>query len=385
MRVWLVTVVAVFLFAFAVLGAPSKVDCNKGQSINKALTSKSDDLVVEFSGTCAEDVLIARDRVTLRGTGAAPKIVGEPGIPFADRKPGVSVRGASNVLLTGFTVDDSDSRGIEAFAASGLTVDNVEVTDSRTGLILLGQSQVHVRNCDFTFNTGDGIGVWDNSALTLEGTNNLNNNTRAGLIMSGGSSAGLSPLGATTNANDNLMGIWLQLGAQAQLSSAGGASTNVHGNPAVGLEVQSQSHWGASITVSGSDYGVSIDLGGSAEGPFTISSCFFGLYVDAASNIDVNNLALTGNDYHLYLEGGEARVRNSTITGAGNTDVTLEFGARLRAPGSSAGTVSCDGTVLTRGGISCPPAAVTVNPKFGGLRTESVSRPQRQVEPLPLD
>jgi hypothetical protein len=47
-----------------------KVNCQKGESVNKALTRHAGAaaLVVEISGVCHENVVVTRDRVTLRGT-----------------------------------------------------------------------------------------------------------------------------------------------------------------------------------------------------------------------------------------------------------------------------------------------------------------------------
>lgn len=50
-----------------------KVNCNKGGSINKALakTAGTPAVVIEITGICNENVVVARDRVTLKGTDPA--------------------------------------------------------------------------------------------------------------------------------------------------------------------------------------------------------------------------------------------------------------------------------------------------------------------------
>src|SRR5688500_13598748 len=269
---------------------PEHVDCSKGQSINKALKTNADPLEIEFSGTCAEDVLIARDRVSLRGTGSSPMIVGASGVPFADRQPGILLRGASDVLLAGFTVHDTDSRAIEARGSSALAIENVLATGSRTGLLLVEQSSALVRNSSFDGNTGDGIGVWDNSALMLEGAITANGNTRVGIIASGGSSLTVAIAGASTTANNNLLGYLLQLGAQALMSSASPTTTTASGNGSIGLAVSSESHWSGGATVSNSVYGITVEAAGSFFGPsgrISVSSCETGLYVAQDSQMTV--------------------------------------------------------------------------------------------------
>ncbi len=47
-----------------------RVDCGKGQSINRALAAKAEELTIEIRGLCHESVIVSRDRVTLRGSDA---------------------------------------------------------------------------------------------------------------------------------------------------------------------------------------------------------------------------------------------------------------------------------------------------------------------------
>jgi len=380
------TTLVVFLAAVPILAAkpPVSVDCAKGQSINSVLATNADPLEIEFSGTCQEDVLITRDRITIRGTGASPAIVGAPNIPFADRKPAVSVYGADNVILAAFTADDSDSRGIEAKGSSRLIVDDVVATGSRSGLLLLEQSSALVRNSSFDGNTGDGIGVWDNSALMLEGAISASDNTRAGIIASGGSSITVSTLGANTSANDNLFGFLLQLGAQALMSSASPTNTTAAGNGSLGLSVTSESHWSGGVAVSSSDYGIAVESSASlaaSPGAISVSSCFAGVYVAEDSQVTLTNVGLSGNDYGVYVDGGNAKILNSAISGSAEEDVHLEFGSRLISGGSSASVVYCDDTVLVRGGISCPPPALLSAPR---LRSQGVRRSVRRETGAPL-
>ena len=67
-----------FLLLFTLLGGITaaaqttvtvKVDCTKGGSINKALDQNKNarSLILEIGGMCTENVIVTRDRVTLRG------------------------------------------------------------------------------------------------------------------------------------------------------------------------------------------------------------------------------------------------------------------------------------------------------------------------------
>lgn len=329
---------------FAAGAKTINVDCPK-KSINTALQDDAEDLVIEFTGTCEEDVLIRRDGVTLRGLDASALIAGAPGVlPPASRRAGVTVIGASNVLLTSFTVDDSGSRGIDARGASRLTIDGVTATGNGDGLILLEQSAALIRDSHFDGNRGDGIGAWDNSAVTFEGTNSMNSNGRAGILASGGSSLSLSVFGAHTTVDGSRFGIYLQLGATSQMDSRLSHSTTISNSLEVGLSVFLGSSWVSSTNATIS--------GGSV----------FGLYVDA-STVELNSTA---------------------ISGSGDTDVVLDFGSRLSAFGSSAGTVYCGDGIVTRGGISCPAllSASSLSARTPG-RTAGRPKPERR-EPLLL-
>ncbi|MGZ5443129.1 MAG: hypothetical protein ACXW31_05235 [Thermoanaerobaculia bacterium] len=77
-------------------------------------------------------------------------------------------------------------------------------------------------------------------------------------------------------------------------------------------------------------------------------------------------------------------INNATFSG-NSLDVELSFGSRLTAHGAAAGTVSCDGTVMTRGSISCPPA-LTATDRFAAKSESAASRPERlPTAPLTMD
>lgn len=363
-----------------------RVDCNRGQSINDALAANSDRVVVEISGTCAEDVLIDRDHVALIGVGAA-SIVGAPGVPTADRKAGITIRGATNVLLSGLTVTDSDSRGIEVDGSSAVTLDGVTATGNRTGLLAYRHSAVLVRNSSFDGNTGDGIGLWDSSQLTLEGTVSCSSNTRAGILGSGASSIILSTLGANTTANGNNLGFYLQLGAQAQMSSGGPFSTSAANNAVVGVDVTSESHWSGGITIADSDYAVAVETSASfwaPSGALSLVNGYYGIFVVEGSTLSARGAVVTGFDVGLSSDASGVNLNNATLSG-NSLDVELAFGSQLTAHGASAGTVWCDGTVLTRGSIGCP-SALTATNRFAAKSESAVRRPQPLFEePLTMD
>jgi len=349
---------------FAAGAKTINVDCPK-KSINTALQDDAEDLVIEFTGTCEEAVLIRRDGVTLRGLDASALIAGAPSVPPASRRAGVTVIGASNVLLTSFTVEDSDSRGIDARGASRLTIDGVTATGNGVdGLILLEQSAALIRDSHFDGNRGDGIGAWDNSAVTFEGTNSMNSNGRTGILASGGSSLSLSVFGAHTTVDGSRSGIHLQLGATSLMGSALPYSTTISNSLVVGLVVMLGSSWASPVTVSNTQYCIDVESNSILSTNATISGCrVVGLYVDAST----------------------VELPSTAISGSGKTDVFLDFGSRLSAFGSSADTVYCGDGIVTRGEISCPASllsASSLSARTPG-RTAGRPKPERR-EPLLL-
>lgn len=48
-----------------------KVDCDKGESIQKALDKAEDGDVIEVEGTCSENIAITKNQITLRGVNGA--------------------------------------------------------------------------------------------------------------------------------------------------------------------------------------------------------------------------------------------------------------------------------------------------------------------------
>src|SRR5215472_16004484 len=113
-------------FALALLGAGAaladdeegprtiRVDCGQGQSLNEALAARARLLVVEFTGTCARGVTIARDDVTLRGADASATVTGGP----------ILSEGYSRVTLEGFAVRDTPPANGDSEIGDGIAFTN---------------------------------------------------------------------------------------------------------------------------------------------------------------------------------------------------------------------------------------------------------------------
>jgi hypothetical protein len=373
------------VFAAAALAkdAPKSiaVDCAKGESINAALASAAQALIIEFTGVCAEDVVIGRDDVTLRGAVPGAKIAGAAGAPTP--QPAIAIRGVDSIALESFAVDDSDRRGIDVRAATNIRLDGIVSSGNAGDGLFLGEgASAFIRHSSFDNNAGDGIGMWQGSLVVLEGTISTSGNARVGLLASGSSDLSVSFFGVqmTSNGNGNC-GFFLQFGATAQWGAANPVSVIAGGNTNCGAGVVFESMWAGALTASNSNNCVQLN-DASFEGgpaPVSLSGCNSGLRADIDSHVGLTNGTVTGNGVGLHLDGPTAQIRNATITGNTTVDVRLLFGARATFDGTNnVGAVTCDGTVLVRGDVSCPPSAVVSSAWYREAVVE-------ELKALPMD
>jgi hypothetical protein len=337
-----------------------KVDCAKGNSVNAALSSTAAELIVEFSGACAEDVLIDQPNVTLRGIGPDASIIGAD--VATDAPAALNVVGGTNVVLADFTVDDQhDRRGIEAVGTAALVVERVIATGNRHGLYVKHSASVTVRDSSFVENASDGIGIWGSSAILFSGTVSMNDNGRAGLIVSDASDASIASGGAAIAAERNLDGVIIQTGSSARFDVANADVTcTLNDNTRAGIYVGPNSVWGGAATVNRSQYGI-LEFGNSyvtAGNRVEVNSCELCFYVASNSVLSANGATITDAVYSLHVDSGHATVIGMPLPGK----VGLWFGARLgTSAGMTAAIVECDDTVLTLGPVQCPagPAALS--------------------------
>jgi hypothetical protein len=375
-----VAFVIVLLFALVPFAQAKtvKVDCAKGESLNAALSSTAVELIVEFSGACAEDVLIERSDVTLRGIAPDASIIGAD--VATDAPAALSLAGGANVALTGFTVDDQhDRRGIDASSTAALVVDGVIVTGNRHGLYLQQSASVTVRDSSFNANASDGVGIWGSSAILFSGTVSMNDNGRAGLIVSGASDASIATGGAHITAERNLEGVIIQSGSSARFDVRNADVTcTLNDNTHSGITVGPNSVWGGNATVKRSQYGF-LEFGGSyvtAGSDVDVSSCELCFYVSSNSVLSANGATVSDAVYSLHVNSAHAVMIGMTLP----AKVGLWFGARLgTSTDTTADLVQCDGTVLTLGPVQCPvtPAALAVPNGLTTTTTNLRSAPYR--------
>jgi hypothetical protein len=360
------------------------VDCAKGESINAALASSAPEIAVRITGTCAEDVIIARDDVTLEGTSPSTTLVGAGSGPTVlGLPPAIAVAGATRVTLRGFTVTDADRNGVEVRAGGAVLLEQMRLVGSAGhGLLLAEGSSASVgAGCAFDDNGGDGIGVWESSAMTLRSPLTANGNGRVGIIVSNGSGVNTGQ-GAAVVANDNLYGLYAQFAGDFQLPDV-----EARNNTEVGVGVFGASTFSAgALTAEGSTYGLLVEHGLADVTAATVTNNTFGVYGDIDASLYwgyAGQVSVTDNtDTGLYLEAGVAYLRNDRIENNGpGGDVVLVFGAQGSFDGSNVvGSIQCDDSVVVRGTPGCPAAATL---QAATVSAQAIAAPPAGAHPQP--
>lgn len=139
------------------------VDCQAGQRINDALEQAAPELVVEVRGECVENVVIRRDRVTLRGLDPARDGIRSAGTDDP-HESSVLIRGARRVTIANLRI-------------SGAARDGLRVLDS--------QDDIRVLNSSLESNGVWGASIVD-STVAISETSFLGNGFLAGDRIGGG-------------------------------------------------------------------------------------------------------------------------------------------------------------------------------------------------------
>jgi hypothetical protein len=274
-------VVAVVLLALGVQAQDLVVDCsgqdqNAYHSINDALANMpfvSYQVVMQVTGTCHESVYLGhlRNLMIAAPLGRRATIEGD-GVSFAT----INVDSSTGISLYGLNVTGGGSEGLGAG----------------------GGSEVRIDSCAFQDNPGDGIGVSDNSTVTIYSAvltgNNRGISISSNAIVDHASWASGSVL-ISANAN---AGLWM---------SGGRYST------------------GGNTTIQNNGFGATTTLDG------------FGVEVFGAGQFQLGNYAgpnlITGNRRGGLSANENAEVSlwggTNTITNNGATGIQLRYGSQL--------------------------------------------------------
>jgi hypothetical protein len=337
------------------------VHCDAGGSLADALATRADLLTVEFDGTCAEELVITRDRLTLRGLDASATVTDDPATGGAVAL--LLLQGA-DVVLEGFTVDGSSDRGVRLQRASGVQMVDMTVTgNANSGLTIEEASSVHVIDSVFTGNVFAGVSAWGNSNLTLTGTLDVSSNSVAGLLVTG--STFMSRGGQLIVANDVFFGVGTQHGGSGLFPPVE-ASNNL-----AGVFTFGGTYLGP-ITVDGASIGLLVSNRGSFDGAVDVTALDEGVRI-----LDNSNAFLRGGPVSAPLGINGFNLSTLETTGVSfDGDLFFDFGSHAFFAGTTAaGSVICHPTAVVGGSLSC------ASPVAG--ETESFAGPTRRHPPLP--
>lgn len=360
------------------------VDCSS-ETVASVMSDAQPGDTIMITGTCAENVVVDRDGITLDGSGSA--VIDASTATAA----AITVIGHRNVTIKGLTVQD----GLHGIRLAG------------------GASAVLEGTIVATENTRHGVLVEQNSHVSVRGTLEANSNDGHGVGVSLGSSIGVQANGdtwSTVEANDNgLDGINVQNGSSARFG--GGANIEATGNEVTGLSALTGSSvvfdtsagggytgtfndndadgiqaWiDSSLTATSWDEGVAGNITAANNGRWGIlvgdggSTAYFGSLNPGTTS----SLTLSGNSLDGALVGHNCSFTlnmSSTISGNGeygigawtgavvdlrsvtftnNTDGSIGAGGSqlVDSGGNSVVSVHCFGSVGSHGDLACPDPA----------------------------
>jgi hypothetical protein len=353
------------------------VRCDKGQSLAEVVSRALSGDVVVVKGECSGRIEIATDGITLEGNGAAV-LRGSAGDPPAEFSALITVTGASNVVISGLTVQGGSGEGILVQRAGAAVVRNTVVQDNLgTGIAVADGSTVQLIDTVSRRNAL-GLDVFTGSSAVLKGAVTFSENLGTGVEVNGQSI--LEIRGADVEACDN-GGFGIGAGS-SQIVFFGFEETHVPGSkltvcrnsmglvmPDSSFEVLGGQFFGSGANVvtvrDNAGAGIWCPQGCSIASPFAtarfvISGNEIGIELGQGSVATlVGGLEVSGNDVGLSIDASQLTLVSvppnpSSVTGNG-VDVGASFGARLTIDGAEIGSaLECDSSVLSRGSVTCP-------------------------------
>jgi len=173
-----------------------KVDCSKGKSINTALHAhtNAEELIIEISGFCDENLNINRDGVTLRGSdpdadgirGVSTDIFAPPAFGSVLRiedafrvtvenltitggaRNGIAIIDSRFVTVNNCFLKDNVNYGLRVFRGRGINATDIESSGNGLGAANIGpDSSLNCRHCTLEGGEGEGLVVGQYSRVNL--------------------------------------------------------------------------------------------------------------------------------------------------------------------------------------------------------------------------
>lgn len=380
-------------------GTGNGVDCNKGDTLARALEKAKPGETITATGICNETVSVATNGVTIDGGGTAILDGGGKTVVTLDNvhnvtltgftvrngAVGIRIAGGADVAIRQTTVTNCRSQGIAVNHALAEISDTTLLNNNVSGLQLTESATVHFTGTVSSHhNTGWGIVVLGNSSLSsffgVPSTLSTYNNSRDGVAVIGGSQMSLLAAGQVFDSHENTSS-GLLLATNASLVALFGSKVDAQRNGVNGISIFSSSALNASdgatisakmngqdgiLIAQNSAFGVTNFIG-LVPLPLkveTTNNGKHGIEVSAGGSLAVDRSTLTSS---TNTQAGLAVDDGSTVTLVGSQqtpvtlaqnsvqDIILSFGSRATLVGIVNGTIACDPTVLIRGTVSCEP------------------------------
>lgn len=157
---FVVSIVAMVLLALPALAQERsrsrtvRVDCSRrGASIARALETRADELVVEISGICNENLEIRRSNVTFRGASGDRTRDGIRGVGTDPAVAIVDVWDAVDVTFEDLTLAGGAGIALNAARSPRVFLSNCRLVDNGSmGVYVTLGSSVYAERCDFSRN-----------------------------------------------------------------------------------------------------------------------------------------------------------------------------------------------------------------------------------------
>jgi hypothetical protein len=288
------------------------VDCNRGQTIARALTRGDEDLplLVVIRGTCNEHVLIDRSDVTLRGDAGFGGAINGPD-PVLDT---ITVS-ANRVAIEGLTVSGGQN-GIRALGAGALTISGSTVrSTARSGIVVIASSGAVVDQSTVELNGRDGLAAEGSSVTVINSI--VSRNSRFGVFIGTGAAARIgvdnSNLAAASTISQNgASGVSIIIGgaaviANSQITLNGTDPTTTSGRTGISITQATAELIGNNTVADNAGQGIfmrsaTANLGNPALGFSTVNA------------ITGNGTALPGSGGILAVLGSALQIRDAVIS-----------------------------------------------------------------------
>jgi hypothetical protein len=315
------------------------VDCGAGESLIDALAEPSNNLTIEFTGTCTEDLNVQRGNVTIAGQDSSATLQGSVSVGSLELTENLAPPGPVHLVnfdIVAGTLEVSTSRVVLAYAVSvsqspsnginvlfngvlvcvdctlnGNSLSGMQVESGGTAE-LAGTTQTS-NNGNFGLNifSGADVVVGDRDGRSVNPTSlSANGNQNQGLAISNGGSFTLG-VGTTLTANQNLHGMVIGTGGAAFLFGTTNVAENTRGVNVISGELLA---FGPINAVNNSEAGLRSESDGKlrAAGGGQITGSETGARA-IGGTIELYNVAFSGNGTNVELSfGSKAILTNGT-------------------------------------------------------------------------